>query len=44
MFHAVNKRGEFGAASFYPGRYAVFDGTDAKLLDCAVLFEGRQPR
>jgi N4-(beta-N-acetylglucosaminyl)-L-asparaginase len=44
VFHAVNKRGEFGAASFYPGRYAVFDGTDAKLLDCAVLFEGRQPR
>ena len=44
VFHAVNKRGEFGAASFYPGRYAVFDGTEAKLLDCAVLFEGRQPR
>ena len=38
VFHAVNKRGEFGAASFYPGRYAVFDGTEAKLLDCATLY------
>jgi N4-(beta-N-acetylglucosaminyl)-L-asparaginase len=40
-FYAVNKRGEFGAASLYPGRYAVFDGTDAKQLDTARLYDER---
>lgn len=43
-FFAVNKRGELGSASFYAARYAAFDGTDAKLLDSAPLFEGRPPR
>jgi len=43
-FYAVNKRGEFGAASLYPSRFAAFDGTDAKTLDTAHLFEGRPPR
>ncbi|MEX2155619.1 MAG: N(4)-(beta-N-acetylglucosaminyl)-L-asparaginase [Gemmatimonadales bacterium] len=38
-FYAVNKRGEFGAASIYPGRYAAHDGTDAKIRDTAYLFE-----
>jgi len=38
-YYAVNKRGEFGAASLYPGRYAVHDGTEAKLRDTAHLFE-----
>jgi N4-(beta-N-acetylglucosaminyl)-L-asparaginase len=38
VFYAVTKRGEFGAASLYPNRYAVHDGTDAKLLDTAYLF------
>jgi N4-(beta-N-acetylglucosaminyl)-L-asparaginase len=38
-YYAVNKRGEFGAASLYPVRYAVHDGADAKLLDAAHLFE-----
>ena len=38
-FYAVNKRGEFGAASIYPGRYAAHDGTEAKLLDTAHLYE-----
>jgi hypothetical protein len=38
-YYAVNKRGEFGAASLYPGRFAVHDGTDAKLRDAAHLFE-----
>ncbi|HEX2680168.1 MAG TPA: isoaspartyl peptidase/L-asparaginase, partial [Candidatus Dormibacteraeota bacterium] len=38
-YYAVNKRGEFGAASFYPSRYAVHDGTQAKLLDTAFLYE-----
>ncbi|HJS42990.1 MAG TPA: N(4)-(beta-N-acetylglucosaminyl)-L-asparaginase [Gemmatimonadales bacterium] len=37
-FYAVNKRGDFGAASLFPGRYAVHDGSDAKLRDTAHLF------
>ncbi len=37
-FYAVNKRGEFGAASIYPSRYAAHDGTDAKVRDTASLF------
>lgn len=37
-FYAVNKRGEFGAASIFPGRYAAHDGTDAKIRDTAHLF------
>src|SRR6266403_1777431 len=32
-FYAVNKRGEFGAASLYPGSYAAHDGREAKLRD-----------
>src|SRR5205823_6892377 len=32
-FYAVNKRGEFGAASFYPHQFAAHDGTEAKLRD-----------
>jgi N4-(beta-N-acetylglucosaminyl)-L-asparaginase len=38
-FYAVNKRGEFGAASLFPGRYAAHDGSEAKLRDAAHLFE-----
>ena len=38
VFYAVNKRGEFGAASLYPNRFAAHDGTDAKLHDTAYLF------
>jgi len=38
-FYAVNKRGEFGAASLYPGRYAAHDGAEAKLRDTAHLYE-----
>ena len=37
-FYAVNKRGEFGAASIYPSRYAAHDGTEAKIRDTAYLF------
>ncbi len=40
-FYAVNKNGEFGAASMYPGPYAVFDGESASLQDRAHLFESR---
>lgn len=38
-FYAVNKRGEFGAASFYPSRFSAFDGTTAAVHDCAHLYE-----
>jgi N4-(beta-N-acetylglucosaminyl)-L-asparaginase len=38
-FYAVNKAGEFGSASLFPGRYAAHDGTEAKLRDTAHLFE-----
>src|SRR5690348_14604029 len=38
-FYAVNKRGEFGSASFYPARYAAHDGTEARLRDMAHLYE-----
>jgi N4-(beta-N-acetylglucosaminyl)-L-asparaginase len=38
-FYAVNKRGEFGAASLYAGRYAVHDGREAALRDTAYLYE-----
>lgn len=38
-FYALNKAGEFGSASIYPGRYAAHDGKEGKLLDTAFLFE-----
>ena len=38
-YYAVNKRGEFGAASLFPVSYAAHDGTEAKLRDAAHLFE-----
>ncbi len=38
-FYAVNKRGEFGAASFYPSRYAANDGKDGALRDTAHLYQ-----
>jgi len=38
-FYAVNKRGEFGAASFYPARYAAHDGKEGALRDTAHLYE-----
>jgi hypothetical protein len=38
-FYAVNKRGEFGAASIYPNRYAAHDGKDGALRDTAFLYQ-----
>src|SRR3989449_1608431 len=38
-FYAVNKRGDFGAASLYPRSYAAHDGKEAKLRDTAYLYE-----
>jgi N4-(beta-N-acetylglucosaminyl)-L-asparaginase len=44
-FYAVNKRGEYGAATLWKGgRFAVHDGKEAKLLDSAYLFERRPER
>jgi N4-(beta-N-acetylglucosaminyl)-L-asparaginase len=37
-FYAVNKRGEYGAASIFPSKYAVHDGNAAASKECAVLF------
>jgi N4-(beta-N-acetylglucosaminyl)-L-asparaginase len=38
-FYAVNKRGDFGAASFYPGQYAAHDGKAGALRDTAHLYQ-----
>ena len=39
-YYALNKRGEFGAANFYPGaRFAVHDGREARVADSAYLFQ-----
>ena len=44
-FYAVNKRGQFGGAAFYPGaRFAVHDGTEPRLVDRASLFERPRQR
>jgi N4-(beta-N-acetylglucosaminyl)-L-asparaginase len=42
-FYAVNKNGEFGAASLYASRFAVHDGTEAKLVDTAHLYDTAEP-
>ncbi len=39
-FYAVNKRGDFGAASFYARQYAAHDGREGALRDVATMFEG----
>lgn len=38
-FYAVNKNGEYGAASMYPSRYSAWDGDTAAVYDTAYLFE-----
>lgn len=38
-FYAVNKRGELGAASIYPNRYAAHDGKNGALRDTAYLYQ-----
>jgi N4-(beta-N-acetylglucosaminyl)-L-asparaginase len=42
-FYAVNKRGEFGAAALYPSRFAVHDGTQARFVDTAHVYDGAPP-
>ena len=39
QFYAVNKRGEIGAASLYPARYAAHDGRTAAHRDAAFLYQ-----
>ena len=39
QFYAVNKAGDFGAASIYPARYATHDGRDAAVRDTAFLHQ-----
>ncbi|MGH8571662.1 MAG: N(4)-(beta-N-acetylglucosaminyl)-L-asparaginase, partial [Gammaproteobacteria bacterium] len=41
-FYAVNKRGDFGAASLYPGKFAAHDGRNGALRDTAHLFPGSE--
>ena len=38
-FYALNKEGEFGAATMTPNRYAAFDGETASHYDTAYIFE-----
>ncbi len=39
-FYAINKRGEYGAAAIYSGsKFALHDGTSARLLDAAYLYK-----
>ena len=40
-FYAVNKRGEYGAGSLFPSRYAVHDGSQAAFKDTAFLYPPR---
>jgi N4-(beta-N-acetylglucosaminyl)-L-asparaginase len=42
-FYAVNKKGEYGAATLWKGqKFAVHDGKEAKLIECAYLYEKSQ--
>ena len=50
-FYAVNKKGEYGAAALWngsldeatkkwtPSKFAVHDGREVKLVECAYLYE-----
>lgn len=39
-FYAINKKGQYGAASIFNGpKFALHDGTSAKLLDVAYLYK-----
>ena len=38
-FYAVNKKGEFGAASMRPNRFRVCDSEGERRVDTAYLFE-----
>ncbi len=39
-YYALNKRGDFGAATLFAGAsFAVHDGREARVADCAYLFQ-----
>jgi N4-(beta-N-acetylglucosaminyl)-L-asparaginase len=39
-FYAINKRGDYGAAAIFKGaKFTLHDGTTARSLDCAYLYE-----
>jgi N4-(beta-N-acetylglucosaminyl)-L-asparaginase len=39
-FYAVNKRGEYGGASLWKGgRFVAHDGSEAKIIESAYLYE-----
>jgi len=47
LYYAVNKKGEYAGASLWryvrpgrPARFAVHDGTSARLEECAWLLDG----
>jgi N4-(beta-N-acetylglucosaminyl)-L-asparaginase len=41
-FYALNKKGEFGSAGIYEGgKYAVHDGVENRLRDCAGLYKNK---
>jgi len=43
-FYAVNKLGEYGSASIFPGKYAVCDEANGpRTLDCAHLYQRSAP-
>jgi N4-(beta-N-acetylglucosaminyl)-L-asparaginase len=46
-YYALNKRGQYGCASLYSGyragTYAVHDGSEARLVEFAFLYEGEPP-
>jgi N4-(beta-N-acetylglucosaminyl)-L-asparaginase len=41
-FYAVNKKGEYGAASIYPARFTVNAGDESRMLDTVFLFKRDQ--
>ncbi|HEX9892372.1 MAG TPA: N(4)-(beta-N-acetylglucosaminyl)-L-asparaginase [Gemmatimonadales bacterium] len=42
VFYALNKKGEIGAGSLFPARYAVHDGSKGELRDAAFLYQPRR--
>ncbi|HEV8357904.1 MAG TPA: N(4)-(beta-N-acetylglucosaminyl)-L-asparaginase [Gemmatimonadales bacterium] len=43
-FYALNKKGEYGAASLFPGKYAASDEANgARTLDAAHVYEAQRP-
>ena len=40
VMYALRKDGAYGAAAMHPGKtFAIHDGTEARALPCATLFE-----